>query len=826
MTTTLSGAFEEPSGDVVVDLRAIQSPDHRGRGIGQYAYELATGIERVRPDLVSSWMLDPAWPPPGSCDELLGTGKLDYSDSERAHAALSRARVFHSMSPFELGAATGQVWPPFVEQRSMRFCASVYDLIPLKMSEIYLVHPAQRRRYHVRLEVLKNADALCAISGATAQDLVKLLEIPPERTQMVGTGVSPFFAPPGDPGSAGTAALCPLPGIKQKFVLYPGGNDVRKNIEELLLAFSILDERLRDSYQLVIAGDLPPLTANHYRHIASRAGIEAQLFLAGHVSQDVLRALYRSATLVCFPSLIEGFGLPVAEALACGTPAVVSDRPPMDELVPEAAGRFDPYDPADIASAMSRALTDELLRSELVSTGRAALATWDEVALRVSEVWDRLAAAPRRPWLWRRTLALVSPFPPILSGVADDTNRLLPELTAAAERATESSSGQPPISIVCFADGLDRDGSSSAVLPGPDGRRVFDARRLPEVEAAMGGFEQVCYVLGNSEFHTGALSALRHRAGLVVSHDVRMSGLLQFSADRPGAVPGGLAGAIRRNYGSTLPEGLGEDGLSDADEERYGLLLFRDILLDAERVLVRSESALRLAQLDAGAASGSKLGLLPFAVGRLTDSETQVVERSRTKKLSARKLAPSESIIVSFGIVNPSKQTDVLIAALAALTREGSAARLWFVGPVSTEESRRLTRLATDLGVGSLVELVGGVSWDRYLECLGVAGIAVQLRCRDSGEASATVSECLSAGLPAVVSRLGWSGSLDEDAVHFVDARIPSEDLAAELAELFRDPSRLARLGAAGRRYAERHTFRLVAEALAEELGWSSAPAG
>lgn len=798
------------SGPLALDLRAIQSPDHRGRGVGRYAYELAVALERCRPDLVGCYLLAPDWPPPGDIEPLLATGKVVYLTD--ASVLPDSIRVFHSMSPFELGVGTEAVWPALVEQRGLRFSATVYDLIPLRHRDTYLADAGQRRRYAARAEILRHADALLAISPSAERDVVELLGVPPDHLTTIGTGVSPRLAPPASRFEVFEAARSAVPGLVDPFVLYPGGSDGRKNVEALIRAFARLPESLRDGHQLVVPCDLPPLAANHFRHVAATEGIADRLVLPGFVPDRVLELLYQSTSLLCFPSLAEGFGLPVAEAIACGAIVVASDIAPLHELVVEEA-RFDPNDVGSISAAIVRGLSDPGFRAR--ATGASALLdSWDDVAERAGKVFESLAAGRPRPWKRPPRLAFVSPFPPIASGVAAYSSKLVEALSAEVDG----------VEVDCFADGRDRDGSEPEV-----GRPWWDARSFGVVEKATGGYDDVVYVLGNSEYHAGALAALRVRPGLVMTHEVRLSNLLRYSTEVRGAVPGGVAAVIERTYGGLLPESLGlGDRISPDDQERYGLLMLRDILECTDRLAVTSEAARRLASIDAGPNLEGRLSVVPFALAMTPEELDAVsVERARLRDAGPR---GGGGLVASFGIVDPSKEPFVLIDAVAELGRPGSsgagravgaaadmaAPALAFVGPVSDE--LRLALAAHGEHSGVEVSITGQVSRPEYLAWLGRADIAVQLRTTFNGEASAAVGDCLATGLATVVSQIGWLSELSDDIVVKLARGAGSVELSAQLSSLLGAPLRSRELGAAAAAYAASCTFEAAAAALTRQL--------
>ncbi len=804
------------AGAVVVDARAVQSPDHRGRGIGRWVAELCAGLERVAPELVGAYLLDPTWPPPGALDELVSSGKVHYLGTPEARAAVEAARTYHCASPFELGRTIAQVRPPVVDHLGLRFAVTAFDLIPLLHADRYLAHPSQRLRYRARLEVVRSADAVLAISGAAAADVVRHLGVGPERCTVVGTGVSARFAPPPSRSEALAAVHASLPEVTGRFVLFPGGNDPRKNTEGLIAAFGLLPERLRATHQLVVAGDLPRPVVDHYRHLARVAGAGDRLVCTGFVGDETLLRLYQATDLVAFPSLAEGYGLPAAEGLAAGAVVCVSDRPPFDEIVPDARARFDPSDPRAMAAVVARCLTDEAVRDAVRSDAAATVASWDTVAARAASALEATAAGSRRPWRPRRVprLAVVSPFPPVPSGIAGYSA----ELVAAMERvAGAGRPGGPAVEIDCFADGRDRFRADPAPVAG---RVPRDAAAFERADGAAGGYDRVLYVLGNSEYHANALAAARRRPGTVLAHEVRMSGLLAFSVHTPGAVrPGGVAGAIARNYPG-LPEELGRGGVVDpADAERYGLLLLKDVVADAERVLVCSEAARRLAVLDVGPALAARVGVAPYAVTQLTADEQAAVAAAR-----AGRRAGTPPLVAAFGIVDPSKRPETVLEAVAVLARRGVRLRAALVGPVSEALGDALRSLAVSLGIADRVQVTGEVAPSEYLAMLGEAAVAVQLRDRFSGECSGTVSECLSAAVPTVVARIGWMAGIPAAAALGVPPSCGADALADALGGLLATTGRREALAEGGRRWAAEQSFDAAAAALLASLGLLDPP--
>lgn|GEM_PF-4361490 len=430
---------------------------------------------------------------------------------------------------------------------------------------------------------------------------------------------------------------------------------------------------------------------------------------------------------------------------------------------------------------------------------------FDEAVDTTAAALEALSSLPRRAWAFPGGLAVVSPFPPIESGVATYSLRLLRALggLAAARRR------QDEFALRCFADGLDR---SPAAADAGVTAECADARGFRRFEATLGGFEHVLYVVGNSPYHTGALAALRERPGVVMAHDVDLSNLIRFSTWRLGAVPGGLEGAVRRHYGGRVPDGLGRgDVLSQEDVDRFGLFFFDEVGELASRVLVNSEAARALALRDGGEHLAGRLAVVPFAIA-LDDDELEVVREARAEP------GDGVPVVASFGIVDPTKQPALLVEAVASLAAAGRAVRLMLVGPVSEALRDELVALADRLGVGERLDVTGVVERVDYLRALGRADVAVQLRRVFRGEASAAAGDCLAAGLPTIVSDLGWLGELPEDAVLKLSPAAGPPELAAAIASLLDDQAKSTGIAEAAARFAAGRTYAAVATAVLDEL--------
>ena len=200
-----------------------------------------------------------------------------------------------------------------------------------------------------------------------------------------------FFRPVSE--SAKRAALERY-AIRPPYVLTVGSLEPRKNIAGLVEAWANLPNSLRSSYRLVVAGGKGWLNSAVHRRI-SDLGLGDSVLLIGYVEDDDLPALYQGATVFAFPSLSEGFGLPVAEAMAGGVPVLTSDTTSLLELGKGAAELVNPADPESIGAGLERLLSDAGHRSRLSEAGRrrSAEMTWEKVARRTLNVYSEVNTA-------------------------------------------------------------------------------------------------------------------------------------------------------------------------------------------------------------------------------------------------------------------------------------------------------------------------------------------------------------------------------------------------------------------------------------------------
>ncbi|HEX9172055.1 MAG TPA: glycosyltransferase family 1 protein, partial [Telluria sp.] len=235
---------------------------------------------------------------------------------------------------------------------------TLYDLIPLMRKEQYLSDPRVANWYHRKLQSMKNAQLLLAISAHSRQEAIAALQLNADVVVNISSAVDDMFRPlhlhPEQ-----RQALNARFGLQRPFIMYTGGIDYRKNVEGLIKAYAGLPGPMRARYQLAIVCSIAPADRTRLERIAAAAGLsKTDLVLTGFVSDADLVALYNSTALFVFPSLQEGFGLPALEAMACGAPVIGSNSSSIPEVIGRADALFDPNRPDQIGAAIVRVLDD------------------------------------------------------------------------------------------------------------------------------------------------------------------------------------------------------------------------------------------------------------------------------------------------------------------------------------------------------------------------------------------------------------------------------------------------------------------------------------
>jgi glycosyltransferase involved in cell wall biosynthesis len=351
-------------------------------GIGTYIRNVLIGLARI--DQQTDYIVLCR---PGDVDAVaeLGVNFRPVAESARPYSIAEQIRLPLSLvrERVHLLHEPHYVLPPAVRCRTV---VTIHDCIHLMFPQ-YL--PGTLAHVYARVSMwsaVRKSDRILTVSEASKRDILRFFDIAPEKVDVIYNAIDERFLRSPDDES--------MDRIKQRyqlnhpFLLYVGNIKPHKNLERLIDAFGRARAAGLDDLRLIIVGDelskYPPLRQAVHRH-----RLDKYVRFLGFQPYDTLAVFYRLARAFVFPSLYEGFGLPPLEAMACGTPVITSNVSSLPEVAGGAALLVDPYDPASIAEAITRAVTDEGLREELSRRGlaRAREFSWEQSVSAVHRIY-------------------------------------------------------------------------------------------------------------------------------------------------------------------------------------------------------------------------------------------------------------------------------------------------------------------------------------------------------------------------------------------------------------------------------------------------------
>jgi glycosyltransferase involved in cell wall biosynthesis len=268
---------------------------------------------------------------------------------------------------------------------------TLYDLIPWVMKDKYLQDKTAFNHYASKLQEFKKSDLLLAISDYSKQEGHDILGIENERIVNISAAADSKFKKVNISQNDKNNLLRKY-NIKKEFVLYISSFDQRKNQKKLIEAFSRLPIKTRQHYQLLIVGNGSKENFSELHSVANQAGLQdSDIIFSGHIDDEDIVSLYNICSLFIFPSIAEGFGLPVLEAMSCGAPTICSNTTSLPEVIGRSHATFDPNNSDNIACKMFEVLSDNEYRQRIVNEGEIQCKkfSWDISAKKALDAMEK-----------------------------------------------------------------------------------------------------------------------------------------------------------------------------------------------------------------------------------------------------------------------------------------------------------------------------------------------------------------------------------------------------------------------------------------------------
>ena len=685
--------------------------------------------------------------------------------------------VFYVTSPFD-----GHIFPYQKEWfGNARVVATVYDLIPLIMKDVYLPKKSQYNAYLSHLNTLSWMDKLLAISQSVKNDLMRYLKIPEDKIEVIYSGVSGMYHPMTVTEQE-KARVCAKFGITAPFLMCTGGEDPRKNLDGLIEAYARLPQDLIERYQLAIVCKLSPAGVQKYSDRIAARNVTGRVILTNFVTDEELVLLYHLATLMAFPSQYEGFGLPVVEAFACGTPVLTSNNSSLGEIAEGAAVLVNPFDVGDIARGLTAALTTAD-RAELARNGYEKLKRfqWEQVAADTIRAMETLPkAAAESAGERRERIAFFTPLPPLKSGISDYSADMINALSDYFDIDVYIDDGYQP---ECALD---------------DRVHIFPHGAFRKQSAR---YFDVIYQMGNAQFHIYMYPYLQKYPGTVVLHDYNLH-----------AAAYAFALHIRHNDMNLYKRFLLEDYpadtvtqyLSDLQGDRCAPRI-REMELNgfvvnyARRIIVHSDEAReKLLRKD--------IGLTVHTIRHYAKIEPPKDAAAFKRKQG---FAQDHVVIASFGNIRETKRAMPLLKAFQKLCRKYPNATYCFVGQLDLKLAKTFLSFIQENGMEDRVQITGYVSLTEFENYMDGADICVNLRYPYNGETSGSFMRMLAKGKCVIVNNIGSFGEVPDDCcVKLPNAQALTEEkevgqIYAAFERLVEDENLRKQISFAARRYAE-----------------------
>ncbi len=680
--------------------------------------------------------------------------------------------------------------------------ATLLDAIPAVMHEKRqpLLSSEEWERYQQRVATLRLWQGYAAISGATADDCLRHFSLKEERVVVTYVPIEQRPLARWDPQKL--QDVCMRLELEPGYVLSVTGFHRRKNFEALFGAYGRLPRRLQERASLVIVCQLRPEERLELEKMAERAGCLPRVKFLGYIGDEEFSAVLANAGVMFFPSRYEGFGLPVAEAMAAGVPVVTSNCSSLPEVAGEAAETCDPDDHAGFAKALMRILESPDYAAELRAKGFAQVTQFspENYVERLLGCYQNamkrrgrgqpfvVSAAALSPCL---RVAVFTPLSPKMSGIADFAEQLLLNLSADTE-------------VECFTEDYE--------LAHPIVREripIFPHWTFPSRHSRR-PFDVILYEVGNNDLHAYMLPYLECHTGVIDLHDYSLTGMFQYLARHFGWGPEAQRWFARE---MKVPEDHGTCSQLLATDP-HKVTMTRWLAGQSQAVIVHSQWLLQ--QVLSIVGNSTPVSYVPLGV------DLGMVRAPRAPRAELRRkyhISDDGFAIACVGVVNRLKRIPVVLEAFREFHAIFPNSYLVFVGPADRLVLREMTQLTAAYRLNHAVRLLGHRPLNELYEVLDLCDAVVNLRYPTLGESSATLVAALAMGKPTLITpHAAFAEYPDNVCLKVPVGRREKQVLLRYLGDLYENPRWRAELGENAKKHVESWAFHVVARRYEELL--------
>lgn len=765
--------------NIAIDIQPVASPS-KNRGMGIYTYNLLKEIFKV--DNKNTYYLfnccgecifDHEELPenvhyfsfyPGKDRFLVQKHKVWQNDYSQLLEGLYKSfikknniDIFIITSLFDQYICYSREW--FLD---VPVAVIAYDLIPLIFKEQYLYDKNAEKWYMDAVSFLEKADHLLAISESVRDDLIKYLNIDSARITTIYSGVGDqfnIFSYSRDR----KRSIFKKYKIKNKFMIFPGGGDYRKNVYNTIKAYLNMPASLVQKYQFVITG----ITSDEYRNellmLAAEKQLTNRVLVNGHIPIEDLICLYNLSDLLVFTSMYEGFGLPVIEALKCGSNVLTSNNSSLGEVGTGAAVQVDPFDIDAITKGMIKALTaTDFTQLKQGVEKKLAQYTWQNSAHLTLDAINTLTS--KIAVNTRKKLAFFTPLNPLRSGISDYSEDIIDSLCQYCDIDVYIDDGYWPTKK--FAKNV----------------KVLNHKLFPGNSKL---YDEFLYQMGNSSFHSYMIPYIQSFPGTVVIHDYNMH-LLVYSYFIEN-------NARYREYLKLEVDNINQYMVNFSKRNIENIPVNRFVSDYARKLIVHSEYAKK-----------ELLKKNPLYNIRKINSYAKIEPTQNTSVLRSQYGIEKDTfVLASFGHAAYIKRIIPILEAVAALREKYDHIKYYIVGDVLDEIKNEMQNFIEKHHMQDSVITTGNIDMQAFKDYIQMSDVCLNLRYPYYGETSASFMRILAAGKPAIVTDIGSFSEVPDDCCMKIGYDNEIQEIIGCIDTIMKDPGLLQYYGNNARKFAE-----------------------